>query len=169
MTWLGMEAVVDAAVAALKSGMGAAVTAVNATVTDDIEITAPNAASYLVGISMDELEAGTIQLSSPTVIVTGADATPDSGPDTGGEYVAANELSVSVLFTAQTLEERVRLTWRYQRAVIAVLCADDALVFASGDACAATWRGSGYLERTIPQGVWRDAVCLFTATTFETP
>ena len=33
----------------------------------------------------------------------------------------------------------------------------------------ATFLGSGYLERTIPSSVWRDAVCLFNVDSFETP
>lgn len=169
-----MEAVVTAAVAALKAGMGDAVDAVNGALADGdaMEITAPNAASYLVGISMEELESGMLQLANPTVIVQGEDSTPTGNraqPDLGGEYEVDHQLVVSVLFQAQTLTERVYMTWRYQAAVIAVLCADGALTFASGDATGATWRGCGYLERTIPSGVWRDAVTLFSANTFETP
>jgi hypothetical protein len=164
MTWLGMEHVVDACVAALQAGMGDAVDAVNAAVTDSIEIVEPNEASYLIGISMDEIEKGTIQLANPTVIVNGEDSLPTGGraqPDTGGEYEAQHTLAVSVLFTSMTPEERVRMTWRYQASVIAVLAGDDDL--------SARWRGCGYMEHTIPQGVWRDAVTMFELETFETP
>jgi hypothetical protein len=172
MSWQGMEAVVTAAVAALKAGLSDVVDDVNENVTDGILISAPHSSSYLVGISMDELESGTLQLASPSVIVQGPGATPSPNrgqPDTGGEYAADNEFSVSVLFQAPTLVERVYLAWRYQVAVISVLCADGALAMASGDVASASWRGDGYLERTIPSGVWRDAVTLFSVITFETP
>jgi hypothetical protein len=156
-----MEAVVTDVIAALKAGIGAAVTAVNAGVTDNIEITAPNAASYLVGISAEELDSATLQLANPTVIVRGEDRMPKDGSHAlGGEYGVDNSLVVSVLFQAATLSERVYMTWRYQKAVNAVLLADGVLP-------GIRWAGEGYMERTIPTGVWRDAVCLYVVDTFE--
>ena len=159
-----MEPVVTAVIEALRDGLAGAAAAINAGLSDMIEIRAPHESAYLLGIDPGELESETLQLADPSVIVRGEDTTPkpDSGnPALGGEYALDNAVVVSVLFQAPTLEERVKLTWRYQRAVCDVLLPDPDL--------GATFLGSGYLERTIPSGVWRDAVCLFNVDSFETP
>ncbi len=168
----GLEAVMDAATVCLKASLPAKIAELNAiyAVKDAYQIQVPHDSAYLDGIDYDELESEMLSLPNPSVIVHGGDVVPIGEPDVGNEYTLGSELAISVLFTAQTIEERTRMAMRYRRAVKEVLLPDEALtVEESGGVLTCVLTGEGYLEKTIPAGVYRDAVCLFTVTTYETP
>jgi hypothetical protein len=140
----------DAVTAALKAGLTAKVAELNDLYDDAYAIAVPHDSAYLDDISDEELESEMLSLPNPTVIVHGGDVVPASGsgnnPDIGNEYTLQNALSVSLLFTAQTIRERTRMAMRYRRAVKEVLLPTDALVLADSDepgTCVLA--GEGYL------------------------
>lgn len=171
MSMPGMETVVDAIVTALQGGMTTKVAELNTAYADSLTLKVPATADYLVAIDPEELEQGLVQLADPTVIVRGEDVVPAAGtnPDIGGEYELENAVVVSVMFKGEDIEARSRLAWRYARAVKEILLAEGSLTLSAAGDASCTFRGSGYLERTIPSGVWRDSVCLVSVLTYETP
>lgn len=163
MAFLGAEAVLDQAEAALQAGLPDAITAVNAAYADGVTITAPLAADYRrVFDPADQKELDTY--SYPLVVMR---PEPESagGPTLEDEYEVATPFEVSIVVGYDEAGVQQKQLLRYMRAVKTVLAPQTSL-----DCGSVAYAGGGFARTwTTDSGIVRDVSMVFVVTMHETP
>jgi len=164
MTFLGAENVMDEMETALKAGMSAAVSAVNAAYSDGLEIAVPRSDDYRrIFDPADQAELDTY--SYPLVVIRPEPESADETVALSDEYAIDIPVEVSVVVDYDVPATQQKQLLRYMRAVKTILAPQTSLTCGrcryAGGGFARTW--------TTDSGVVRDVSMIFIVTVYERP
>jgi hypothetical protein len=171
MALYGVERVLTEALAVLKAGMSAKLTALAAEYADSVTLPVPDSSTgYWCDVEPPDpdssIDMGSI--SQPTICVWPLNVAPEGGPDLSNTYELAQPFVVGVIVRADTKAQSGKRQMRYVRAVVELLAAVDSLTCGQ-----CLYTGTDWTQRELTpseadytlQGVLSGFVC----TTFETP